>query len=362
MNSKKFISYFFYTIVGFVLFNFIIWNLYTEKILIRQDDKVSGDLTRMGYIPELIYARETKTKLLKKHMEASGYDLGEIDIITIGDSFSNGNAGGLNAYYQDYLATKYGLKILNLVTFPTARNDIETTIILANSGFLKKANVRYVLIESTQRKVVQRFSIPVNYDLNVSYETVKKNYKFASVKENDIHPLVLPKTSFINNGNFKFVFYRLLYNFSERAFISDVHHVQLNKKMFSVGDGKQLLYYDKDIGSIKHNTRDNLVSVNENLNRLSEFLEKQGIKLIFMPAVSKYDLYSPYIINNQNPNDPFFEEYRKLPKKYIFIDTKAILLSELEKEEKDIFYCDDTHWSFKASNLITTELSKELRK
>lgn len=356
MNEKKFVFYFFYTLLIFVLFNIIVWNLFTKEILSRKDNMISGDLSRMGYFPELTHSRENKTNCAKRHLESLDYNGEHIDMITIGDSFSYGGAGGLNRYYQDYIATKYGLKILNLSKYTSAKNDIETVILLANSGFLRKAKPRYILIESTQRKVVQRFSVPVNYDINVSYEEMKKNYKFGSANKNNTEAVSFPETHFINNGNFKFVCYRLLYNFSERAFISDVHHAQLNKKMFSVGNGKQLLFYDKDISSIKHNTRDNLVSVNENLNRLSEFLEKQGIKLIFMPAVSKYDLYQPYIISNQNADDPFFQEYRKLKKKYLFIDTKEILSKELQKGEKDIFYCDDTHWSYKASMAIAREL------
>ena len=41
-----------------------------------------------------------------------------------------------------------------------------------------------------------------------------------------------------------------------------------------------------------------------------------------------------------------------LPKDYVFINTKKILLDELERGEKDVFFKDDTHWSWKASKAI----------
>ena len=63
-----------------------------------------------------------------------------------------------------------------------------------------------------------------------------------------------------------------------------------------------------------------------------------------MPCVDKYNLYSDYVVNNPYPRSIFFEKLRMLPKKYFFIDTKAILAAKLCKGEKDVFYADETHW------------------
>ena len=76
-----------------------------------------------------------------------------------------------------------------------------------------------------------------------------------------------------------------------------------------------------------------------------------------MPAVDKYNLYSPYIISNSYPKSILFEYLDTLPKDYIFINTKKILSEQLEKGEKDIFYADDTHWSHKASEVIIKDES-----
>jgi hypothetical protein len=107
-------------------------------------------------------------------------------------------------------------------------------------------------------------------------------------------------------------------------------------------------------------TKDNIELLNENFNVLARDLSQKGIKLIFMPAVDKYNLYRPYIVSNIYKESIFFEYLETLPKEYIFINTKKILSKELENGEKDIFFADDTHWSYKASEKIVSD--KEFKK
>jgi hypothetical protein len=76
-----------------------------------------------------------------------------------------------------------------------------------------------------------------------------------------------------------------------------------------------------------------------------------------MPAVDKYNLYRPYITSNKYKESIFFEELSMLDKKYTFINTKEILSDLLGKGIKDIFYADDTHWSYKASEAIVNSNS-----
>lgn len=109
------------------------------------------------------------------------------------------------------------------------------------------------------------------------------------------------------------------------------------------------------------NTEENVEIVNKNFNDLAESLAKKGIKLIFMPAVNKYDLYSGFIKNNPYPLDKFFDNLRKFDKKYIFIDTKKILLEKLNAGEKDMYHVDDTHWSNKSAEVVSTVISKYIK-
>lgn len=353
-THRKFSVYFSLILTLFVVFNFTVWHLYTKKLLTRDDDLATGDLARMGYISSAIHERTNSLTLPRQHITQPDAAI-QTDLITIGDSFSRGNGWGPNRYYQDYIATKFNWNVLHIDQFPRTHSYNSTIIALANSGFFEKYPTKYILIESTQRKVVERFSRNQDYELTFPLAELETFY--TSQENSDF---TLPSISTINNGNFKFVLFNLFYHFSDRAFISNVHKTALNKQLFSIGNGKELLYYHSDITSIKKNTPDSLNTVNQQLNDLAQFLKRKNIQLIFMPAVSKYDLYSEFIVNNKYPKDPFFDIIRPLEKEYIFIDTKAILLEELRKGELDIFFCDDTHWSNKASDAITTHMTNLL--
>lgn len=350
MSYKKFTFYLVFTLALFAIFNFAIWHLYTKKILTREDNLATGDLTRMGYISGLTHVRENNLDLPIKHF-TQPKEAVQNDLLTVGDSFSRGNGWGYNRYYQDYMASKLNWNILYLDQLPRTRNYIESIIALSNSGFLDKYKTKYILIESTQRKITERLSKLEDYEIKIPLMEIEKFYTTTTNSD-----FALPSVSVINNGNFKFVLYNLLYHFSDRAFFSNVHKATLKKELFSIGSGKELLYYHLDVTSIKSNTQASVEEVNNHLNRLAQFLKQKNIELIFMPAVSKYDLYSDFIVNNKYPKDPFFDILGPLKKEYIFIDTKAILLEELHKGEKDIFYCDDTHWSYKASGAIASAL------
>lgn len=364
MRAKKFVLYFFYTLVGFVLFNFIVWNLFTEQILTRKGGVFTGDLTRMGYISHLIQPRENHTDLPKHHLEIEGYDYDpQVDMVTIGDSFSQGMGFGYNRFYQDHFASAFGWNILNVMQHEKTRNYMETIVLLANSGFLKKCGTRYVLIESAVRKIVDRHTGNVNYDLTMPLEEVEAFYGIGDKERVRKDNEALPSSGFINNGNFKYILYKVLYNFDERAFMSRTHKVELSKELFTAGSGRELLFLHKSFDAMgRRHTPEILQEVNDNLNQLGEFLQKKhGITLIFMPAPSKYDLYSSYIVDNKHGEDPFFKIMRSFKdKKYLFVDTKAILLKELERGVKDVYFCDDTHWTHRAPEAITKALKPVL--
>ena len=80
-----------------------------------------------------------------------------------------------------------------------------------------------------------------------------------------------------------------------------------------------------------------------------------------MICADKYDLYYPYLsAKNEYTENPFFEEFEKCPKSYMFVNTKKILQSLLEAGEKDVYWMDDTHWSWKGQQRVVDALMKDL--
>lgn len=47
-----------------------------------------------------------------------------------------------------------------------------------------------------------------------------------------------------------------------------------------------------------------------------------------------------------------------MKKEYDLIDNRAILEKEIERDIKDVFYSDDTHRSYKSSEVIAKSLSE----
>ena len=94
---------------------------------------------------------------------------------------------------------------------------------------------------------------------------------------------------------------------------------------------------------------------------LSEKALEKGIKLIFLVAVDKYDLYQNHIVNNTFPKKTVLEDIgRIIGDSPNLLLTKQYLLPLIEKKEKDVFMYNDTHWSYKATKVIADEICRRI--
>ncbi|QFR48652.1 hypothetical protein FJR48_02500 [Sulfurimonas lithotrophica] len=347
-TSKKFVYIFSLTLVFFLMFSFFTYHKYVKYV--NPTDYVIGDLVRMSYHKGLALPRYNEFNLSKRHIHYNDYKKQNVDMITIGDSFSNGGGGGLNRYYQDYIATYNELDVLNIPQLSGTNSYLETVVLLCNSGWLERKKIKYVLIGSVQRFVIDRFAKDINYDLNTDAnidQEIISSYDSYNPKDEDKQQI-----TFINNLNLNALTYNL--NFLVKGYGKNKKYYieKLNNDFFTSEIKNELLFFYDDIRVLKDETLKNIKKVNDNFNNLAKLLSNKGIKLYFMPSVDKYNLYSRYITSNKYTQSVLFEELRKLPKEYILIDTKNILSKEIESGAKDIFYPDETHWSYKASKAI----------
>lgn len=342
MNYKKFSLVFIISCIFFVILNAFIYNFFTKEILTYK----THDLSRMGYLTSLASTLQAEERNLpRKQMYLDDINDNPVDLLVIGDSFAGGLGGGVNPFFQDFIATYNNLNVVTIGAFEQY-NFIDLLIILINSGWIEKYKPRYVLIESVGRNTVKRFSRNFDFTQSAPVEEIISFYKLPPATG------TLPKSFFINTGNLKFLLYNFLYLFSENAFISDVHKFRLSKPLFSVSDGKDLLVIRKALNKFKKYTPENISLLNSNLNIISNMLQEKNTKLYFMPIVDKFDLYSEFIEDNPHPKNKFFLLLRPLDKKYSFIDTKVLLLESINDGVKDVFHPDDTHWSWRASEKI----------
>lgn len=350
MTHRRYIIIYISLLLCFIALNFVIWKSFTEVLLTKKCD--GGDLARMGYAFGTKQCRKAVVDLPVRHIGLKEYDGRKIDVMTIGDSFSIGGGEGRNSYYQDYIATINNCSVLNVYPYPTDDlvaffSPISTLAVLMNSGYLDRIKPRYILIESVVRYCIPRYAKPLDLSKTDSWENIRSYYAKTTYTLD-----YLPKIGFINNGNFKFLYTNLLYRFSDDAFGKVTYRKKLSRELFSAREPDLLLFHSEDLTLIPITNAASVAMVNDTFNRLADVLAKKGIRLYFMPVVDKYDLYSAYLVDKRYPKNTFFDELRKLPKRYGFIDTKAILEPMVREGVKDVYFPDDSHWTWKASQKI----------
>lgn len=332
----------------FIGVNAFIWKLFAEDVLTFKK-YYPGDLARVGYIVGSKQYRKPEFTLPRKHIENAEYRGQRVDVLTIGDSFSNAKDNGKDPLYEDWIASLHNLEVLNVQSLQGA-NELSTVVILLNSGYLDKVRPRFIIVETVERDCAGRYQGDLDLQAKRPLREIEDYFRSASFQSSP------PDVGFLNSGNFKFILNSILYRFSDHAFFSTVYVMDLDAPFFSVKNDRRLLFYRDDIRSIPHATDQSIRALNDNMNSVAELLRQKGIALYFMPAADKYDMYSDHVVANPYPRSVFFELLREMPKRYVLVDTKAILEEEIRKGEKDIYYADDTHWSWKAVKKIAESM------
>jgi hypothetical protein len=336
-------------LIAFVAVNSIIWLLFTRQLL-EFSDYYNGGLDRMGYVLGSKDLRRPLSTLPRKAIENADYQDQHIDLVTIGDSFLNVRDNGRDPLVQDWVATVHGLAVLNVQRM-IGVNLYQSVVLLSNSGFLDRVKPRYLLLETVERDCVIDYFRDMDLKLTRPLADVEMYLRSARYQFN------WPKVGFINTGNFKFLYTNLLRRYSDHAFTSKVYTRQLSEPLFSVRNERLLLFYADDLNHIPAATEASVALMNDHMNALADLLAGKGVRLYFMPAADKYDIYSSLIVDNPYPPSRFFELLRPLQKRYTLIDTKAILQAMVARGEKDVYYADDTHWSWKAAKEIAEDIS-----
>lgn len=318
----------------------------TKKFFGNEDDLYIGDLGRLSYSINSLFPRKNESTLKQVHEVFLDYS--QKDIISIGDSFSRGDSGGRNAYYQDFIASEYNLNVVNIS--PSNEGFIETVLMLNSSGVIDKLKAKIIILESVERLAIQRFSRPVDWKI----KAIQREFLATSKAKFVPH---LPEISFVNHNNYMAWVYKVLYRYYDNALLSKVYKAQLNHDFFTSADMRTLLYYYEDLKGIETSNLQNISLLNKNLNQLQAMLDTKGIELYFLPAADKYTIYSKYIINNKHKESNFFELLRRMDKKYKLVDTKSILQKMTDDGVQNVYYSDDTHWTDKASAEIVKHMS-----
>ena len=333
-------------VYAFMIINLVLWNLQVKPLFTGRDLNRLGSLTTTTPITEDIHYTQHHAELAE--YLASG-KRESFDVLTIGDSFTNGKDGGS---YPDYLVNHYSLSVLN------ARlgnyDCVSTLYMLSTSGLLDEIAPRVVILESVERSVQGRFGsrilTPAGTDMPALERLLRGTRANANFSEGLMPPIM-------TQANMNYIYHKLYHFLKPGQLSPEVYITELNRPFFTnPGQERTLLHYYEDLNYLTHPVDAEMV--NQNLNNASRLLKAKGINLIFFAAADKYDLYYPYITDKRGrPENPFFRKMREVPdKEYVFLDAMNPLREALERGEQDIYWLNDTHWSHKGIKIVCDEL------
>ena len=340
---KKFLIKLSYTVLPVFLALFSL----TAYLNLYITPQATGDLGRLAFIVigeeygQRIEQNEMKETLFNKVRETEDLKNIHVDVLTIGDSFSQQEHAG----YQNYMSQE-GLTVAN-----TRRdlydNPIQYAWNLLDAGIVDSTNINVMVVEVGERDFALRID-----NFRIDKEEVAEPY--VPDDEEETFWDYINKWSLLRTRDF------LMYRFAGR---SPVYDVELDRDFFDYKNPRKLYFYCADITNGMTIEERIKPKIREVFCLLTEKAHERGFKLIFMLPVDKYDLYQDYIVNNPYDHPKLInEEVRE-----VLGDVPEVMLCKytlhplLERGEKDVFLFDNSHWSYKGSEAVGKELSRRVK-
>ena len=314
--------------------------------------KIPGDLIRVGLIYSIpgyrdVFSTKITINSVTQVSELSKTNKRKFDILTIGDSFSNQDLIG----YNNYIANLSPLTVLNLNgKLNSNLNPIQTVMDFANGDVLDSLDVDFIVLQLVERQSASRRNIIENK--SVIFDSII-NKPLKKLEENS-------STSFFSNTTLKLLFTNFSYLFNNKPYYSKTFRVKSTKPLFS-NKPAEILFSEEDVSILKDNNNlNNIKELNDKLNFINRRLDKKDIKLIVLICPDKYDLYYDYILDKGEFTKPiFFESFKDLSKKYLYVNAKKKITDEIELKN-DLYFYDDTHWSPHSAKIVAKEIIRTI--
>lgn len=325
--------------------------------------------------------RKVSTNILQRGSNINWSELdqsGPYDVVVISDSFLGGPDG---EYMVRRMALEKNLSVLHIYVNriqSTRGVPLLTLVILTNNGFLKDVGAKYVIIGFAERGIDDNIRKVTSLNESVEIENLS-----ATEKRPKNNPSAPKQPGFLNalissidqkmNGFDRFfskasINLTLVKTWGKNDLLSltgettsdgMVRFADLNETRFiHPVYGSRLLYHRDDLIFTQMPYPDTAIGINDDLNVLSERLNRQGISLIFIPGISAYSMHYAYIRNPPTSRNPFFEIMRELNRTYEFVDVKAFADEKLANGTPDLSGVGDpAHWTWR----FTWDLGDRIR-
>jgi len=330
----------------------------------------NGDLGNLGFIPfDESYNTTINSMGLDSVYAISIDNLDSIDcdssILTIGDSFSILGTSS----YQNFLAKLYpGFKIYNLDYNHASEASDEPAVnyqLFVDKLIQDAPLPRIIILESVERYIADRlynlkFYPHAETDRITEMSAINRESlpeENNQIKSREANSLL---TRIIDNKEKLRKNFLNTQEYIKKRFNIDnpVKHLKLRQEMFTCeGREDDLFFYRDDLIDIPENI---YTESRHKLDSLFSITEQKGIRFVFLVPSDKYDLYKDFTINDTygaKGQLAAFDQYNDNPR---FLNGKELLYPYLKQGEKDIYRCNDTHWSPLASSYVAKELKRRL--
>jgi|GEM_PF-1766947 len=361
MSYKKFSYAFIVLAAAILLLTVGFWHFKVERTFYTQDGH--GDLARLAsYAVPMPLERNPAPygahAEFQQYVKQDSHD--QYDILTVGDSLFSGVGG---SYAQDFLAADTGASILN-VSRLGKYNQLDQLFLLEKCGWLDRIRPKVLVLEIGGRGA---YLLP-HISSMLADRTSPHKYRQEILQAKPPEPEVqIPPGTLVNTemgiADIRYFQDRIV-RFTHPGYLSkEVERRELTRDVFSnPGHERELLTYVDETNYRNPQEKPDAVAINSRLNDIAVELGKRGIQFAVVIVPTKLDVYYPWLEDVTDlPQNTFYEKMKLLEKKYAYFDTLEPLRAAVARGEKDIFWQDDTHWSYKGQKIIMDELAYVIR-
>ncbi len=326
-------------ILGLVFFYFIFYRNFTYA-------RDLGRLGMMQFNEEYWNCVDTLTTNHVSLIEESeiSQQTDSMTIMSIGDSFSQQGIRG----YLNYMAEN--MPLFNFVNLHRFEGDNPERLLMRICE-INDSIPNIVIIESVERSFIGRLC---------SLKFSQKDTLKEDIKNLNVEISTKEKKTFVS--------WAQEYYKKKIGIDNPVGYFPLSQEVFScVGHEKDLYfinskgygdnYVDSDL-DIPDSSR--VILAQLKLDSLFHFATGHNVELFYIVAADKYDIYQEYI-TIAHPNKTTLDDFSvHFEGNKHFLNSKDLILPMIHNGEKDMYYCDDTHWSTKSAKLIGEELAHRI--
>ncbi|MBP5498445.1 MAG: hypothetical protein J6X81_03640 [Muribaculaceae bacterium] len=337
-------------IAVWVLPVWLVWVLACAYFVFYINPNATGDLAVVGHLPldrSNSFYPDNSNHIPTYYREIYDPDSLRLQdstlVLVVGDSFSQRKQNS----FQNYLA-RDGFNVANVVPQNLNYfNPLQCAAELLAFHGIDSTCCRVMIVETGERYLPLRLQ-SFNPDVTAPTAKIRKKPAPATQAATSSPMLLNPLISTRD-----MLFCRL-------GITKPVLRAELKKPLFTSDLSTTLFFFHEDVDM------DMSLPPSEQLkgkiHLLRTLARERGVKLIFLLAPDKYDLYQDFIVSNPYPRKTVCEDFRALVgEDSCFIVAKELLLPLLQRGEKDVFIADDTHWSCQTAEFVAAHIKKVIQ-